>query len=211
MYRVTILCSDAQHPVMQSLEHWVDGNRGRAETRIIRRAEEVEDGDFLFLVSCHQIVKPDVLDRFRFALVLHASELPKGRGMSPHIWAILSGSNEVVLSLLSAAEALDSGPIWQQRRLSFDGTELYNEINDKLFAAELELMNWALDNCDSTTAREQVGEPSFLRKRNPADSEIDPNQSIAQVFDLLRVADPDRYPAFFTLRGQAYRIRLEKV
>jgi methionyl-tRNA formyltransferase len=52
--------------------------------------------------------------------------------------------------------------------------------------------------------------PTYYRKRIPEDSRIDPCGSIAGQFDLLRVADPERYPAFFDFRGHRYEIRLIK-
>jgi methionyl-tRNA formyltransferase len=32
---------------------------------------------------------------------------------------------------------------------------------------------------------------------------------LGEAFDLLRVADPERYPAFFEHRGRTYRIRID--
>jgi spore coat polysaccharide biosynthesis predicted glycosyltransferase SpsG len=34
--------------------------------------------------------------------------------------------------------------------------------------------------------------------------------SIAEQFDLLRVVDPEHYPAFFDYRGKRYIIKMEK-
>ena len=36
-----------------------------------------------------------------------------------------------------------------------------------------------------------------MEKRTPADSEIDPGKSILEQFNLLRIVDSERYPAFF--------------
>jgi len=52
--------------------------------------------------------------------------------------------------------------------------------------------------------------PSYYRRRTPDDSRLDPSRSIAEQFDLLRVADPQRFPAFFDLRGHRYVVRIEK-
>ena len=52
--------------------------------------------------------------------------------------------------------------------------------------------------------------PSYYSKRTPSDSELDPKKSIADQFDLIRVCDPDRFPAYFQLRGSEYKIRLER-
>ena len=95
--------------------------------------------------------------------------------------------------------------------MRIESTALYDEINARLFAVEIELMSWALEHCDRAQPRPQAGEPSYYRRRVPADSRIDPERPLVESFDLLRVADPERYPAFFEHRGQKYRIRIEKV
>lgn len=211
MQSVSILCTDPTHPVNSWLEAWAERESSRARTEIRRDMKELEGGDFLFLVSCHQIIRKPVRDLYRHTLVLHASALPQGRGMSPHIWQLLEGADRITLSLLKAEDGLDSGDIWHQVEMVFDGTELHDEIHRKLFDAEVELMSWALDHCDSTTARPQHGEGSFYRKRNPDDSRVDIERPFKEAIHLLRVADPDRYPAFFEYRGQKYRIRIDKL
>ncbi len=52
---------------------------------------------------------------------------------------------------------------------------------------------------------------SYGRKRFPKDSKIDPEKSIADQFNILRVADPNRYPAFFEYLGNKYLIEIKKV
>jgi methionyl-tRNA formyltransferase len=209
--RVAILCSDPLHPVHPWLERWATAVAGRADVCVHRSVTEVDTGDFLFLVSCHELIRADVRSRFRYTLVLHASDLPSGRGMSPHVWQILAGANTVVMTLLNAEDAVDTGDIWQQIPVTFNGTELYDEIHARLFDAELALMGWALEHCDAGRPRPQAGPASYFRRRVPGDSAIDPARPIAEVFDLLRVADPDRYPAYFELRGRRYRIRIDRM
>ena len=115
----------------------------------------------------------------------------------------------MTLSLLEAVDALDTGRIWHQTEVAIPDTAVCTEINALLFTAELALMDWALTHCDHATPRNQEGEPSYYRKRGPADSRIDPQRPLAEAFDLLRIADPERYPAFFDYRGRRYRLRLD--
>lgn len=211
MKSVSILCTDPQHPVNAWLTRWASAQSSTARVQILRDYRQLEGGDFLFLVSCHQIIRRPVRDLFRHTLVLHASALPQGRGMSPHVWQILQGAESLCVTLLNAEDELDSGDIWHQMELRFDGTELHDEIHAKLFDAELALMSWALEHCDRTTPRKQSGESSFFRKRSPEDSRVDPGRPLTESFNLLRIADPDRYPAFFEYRGQKYRIRIDKL
>lgn len=209
MHRVSILCSDPAHPVNEALSAWAISRAASAQVEILRRAAELRGGDFLFLVSCHEILPRRIRDLYRHTLVLHASDLPRGRGMSPHVWQILEGADVIKVTLLAAEDGLDTGDIWHQLEIVFDGTELCDEINRKIFDAELALMTWALDHSQSVEPRAQHGEPTYYRRRVPEDSRVDPTNTIEQAFNLLRVADPDRYPAFFVLRGRRFRIRID--
>ena len=57
-----------------------------------------------------------------------------------------------------------------------------------------------------------MGDPgTYMTKRIPADSQLDPCKSIAEQFDLLRVADSQRFPAFFDYRGKRYLVKIENV
>jgi methionyl-tRNA formyltransferase len=143
---------------------------------------------------------------------LHASDLPKGRGWSPHIWAILDSKEQITLCLLEAADLVDSGSIWLKTTFVLEGHELLDEINAKLFSAELDLMTKAVERFGKIRPAQQIGDPGgWLRKRSPADSRVDPQKTIATQFNLLRVADNDRYPAFFEYLGVKYLIKIEKV
>ncbi|MBK6850098.1 MAG: UDP-glucuronic acid dehydrogenase [Burkholderiales bacterium] len=208
--QISILCTDPQHPVNAWLERWVDQHRDGADTAIHRDYRQLTGGDFLFLVSCHQIIKKPVRDLFRRTLVLHASALPMGRGMSPHVWQILEGRRDITLTLLNAEDGLDSGDIWNQITFPVAPTALYDEIHTALFDAEVAMMSWAIENCDRVQPCKQSGPSSFYRKRTPDDSRIDPDKTITDQFDLLRVVDPARYPAYFELHGQKYIIQITK-
>jgi methionyl-tRNA formyltransferase len=197
MTNVTILCTDPMHPVNTWLQVWKDEQPPEVCVLILRDLGDVGQGDFLFLISCHQIVPKVVRNRFRHTLVVHASALPEGRGMSPQVWQVVNGASKLTVTLLNAEDELDSGDIWHQ-------------IDFPLAGTELTLLTWALGECDRNVPRRQVGEPTYFRRRTPADSAIDPHRPLAEFFDLLRIADPNRYPAFFTYRGCTYRIRIEK-
>lgn len=172
----------------------------------------LEGGDVLFLVSCSQMIREAERQKYKATLVLHASDLPKGRGWSPHIWAILGGKNQITVSLLEASEPVDSGAIWLKTRFELVGHELLLEINAKLFEAEISLMTQAVEQFASIVPEQQKGDHGpYMVKRTPMDSRLDPHKTIAEQFDLLRIVDSQRYPAFFDYRGMRYSLKIEKV
>lgn len=213
MMKIAIICSDLNHPVMPHLLKWQQKWHGRHDVQIASRIETVDQADITYLVSCSQIITADARLRLGAVMVLHASDLPKGRGWSPHVWDIIGGAETLTLSLIEAVDPVDSGGIWVQDRIPVPRDALYDEINALLFEAELKLMDMGLGLLASGALprAQPVIESTWHPKRKPEDSELDPTESIEAQFDLIRVCDPDRYPAFFTLRGQRYAIELRKL
>ena len=66
--------------------------------------------------------------RFRHTLVVHESDLPQGKGWSPLTWQILAGQVSIPVTLFEAVKRADSGPIYAQRWLHFEGHELIDEL-----------------------------------------------------------------------------------
>lgn len=209
---LSILCTDSGHPVVPRLRQWLQemAALGHA-TALCFDKRDLAGGDILFLVSCSQLIGAAERGKFATVLVLHASDLPRGRGLSPHVWSILNGENEIAVCVLEAADPVDSGPVWIRTRFALEGHELLPEINEKLFSAELALMTQVVESYRALTPTPQRGEPGpYMQKRTCEDSRLDAGKSIADQFDLLRIVDNDRYPAFFDYRGKRYLIRIEK-
>lgn len=211
--KIIIVCSDVNHPVFQHLESWQKENKAKYQIELVDRVSEIKKpGDILFLISCSEIVRETTRELFDYTLVLHASDLPDGRGWSPHIWDVINGKSKITLSLLNAEDSVDTGDIWQKKEILLDGTELFDEINEKLFSAELELMSWACENVYKVEPKTQPSSAStnYHRKRTPKDSEVSVDSSISEIFNLLRVCDPNRFPAYFSMNGTEYNIKIEK-
>jgi methionyl-tRNA formyltransferase len=211
--KISVLCSDPDHPVVKSLQGWIAvmSSKGHAASLLYDK-NDLQGGDVLFLVSCSQMIGNTERKKYKAALVLHASDLPKGRGWSPHIWSILNDADRIVVSLLEADNPVDSGAIWLKTEFRLEGHELLPEINEKLFAAELLLMTQAIEQFDRIRPTQQLGDPgSYMPKRSSADSRLEPNKTIAEQFNLLRVVDSQRYPAFFDYRGKRYLLKIEKI
>jgi UDP-2,4-diacetamido-2,4,6-trideoxy-beta-L-altropyranose hydrolase len=175
-------------------------------------ASDAPPADVCVLLSWGHVVDADFRGRYRYTVVAHASDVPKGRGWSPLAWDILNGADHVVVSLLEVAEKVDAGAVHFQQTLHFEGHELLPEMQRALSQAIGRLCVAFADACARGTppAREQSGTPSYYRRRNAADSVLDPQATIAAQFDLLRIVDNDRYPAFFEHRGHRYVLMIRK-
>ena len=210
---IQILNTDPSHPINPYLSRLKANLEYDHSVSIIRSPKQVTNGDLLFLVSCNVLVDRAATERFKHALVLHASDLPKGRGWSPHIWELLNGADCITVSLLDAAAAIDCGDIYKKITFDIPRSALWDEINDLIFSTEIQLIEFAIKNFENLKKYPQNSdtEVTYYPKRNPKDSEIDPNKPISEQFDLIRVCDPNRFPAHFHYRGEAYKIILEKL
>jgi len=211
--RITILCTSHTHPVNARIETWMAWRSKDHQVDLVRTRKELTQGEVLFLISCGEIITKKDRDQYGHTFVLHASDLPKGRGWNPHIWAVVNGANEITVTLLEAEDKVDTGAIWGQLVVPIPKHLLWNELNEALFDAEFKLMDMLVDSLGSIQPRAQAEdvEPTYYRLRRPSDSELDPQRSIAEQFDLLRVCDPDRYPAYIQLNGHRYTVKVEKV
>lgn len=211
--KISIICSDHNHPVYPYLARWKTKHEKRHTIELIKDKKSAQGGDILFLISCNQIITAEDRARYGSSLVLHASDLPRGRGWSPHIWEISKGSECITLTLLDAADKVDSGNIWKKQQIQIPKHALWNEINHILFEAELELMDFAINAIHKILPTPQSDglEASYHPRRTSKDSEVDPAKSILAQFDLLRVCDPNRFPAYFDHLGHRYTIKLEKI
>ncbi|HLH51561.1 MAG TPA: formyltransferase family protein [Roseiarcus sp.] len=209
--KISVLCSDPTHPVFSALQDWATRHSGAHEIELVTGSDALSGGDILFLISCQEIIGRSTRERYVKTLVLHAGDLPERRGWSPHIWTVLDGENDITVTLLEADDGVDTGAIWKKMSISLEGHELYDEINRLLFDAELELMDFAVKNFGTVQPHPQNAKnATYCRRRRPEDSRIDPDRPLREQFNLLRVSDPSRYPAFFELNGYIYDLVIKR-
>lgn len=178
------------------------------DTAFITSLDERE-GDIAFLLSCRNIVSSDKLRFHKSNIVVHESDLPKGKGWSPVAWEILNGHNEITLSLFEAVEKVDSGKIYIKGKINFNGDELLPEIREKVATKTIEMAIKYIQQYPMI-GQEQYGVETFYRRRTPDDSELDINKSIDEQFNLMRIADNDKFPLFFWKNNTKYILKISK-
>ena len=176
------------------------------EVRFLNDQKEIVKGDVLCLLGCEKIFKRLNLNKYN--LVVHESDLPRGKGWSPLTWQVLEGSNRIPITLFEAVEKVDSGIIYNQDFIELNGSELLSEIKHKQGVMTIKLILDFLKRIDIIKPRNQYGEQTFYSRRTKGDSKLDINKSIKDQFNLLRVCDNERYPAFFTINEKKYIIKI---
>lgn len=177
----------------------------------IHDEKQIEKGDILFILSYYKLVSEEVLKKNTHNIVIHASNLPSGKGWSPATWQILEGKNKIPLTLFEAIKDVDSGPVYFQDILELDGGELAKEWQNKLGKKIGEMVLKFIKLYPNMKGKKQKGKDSFYPKRTPEDSELDINKTIKEQFNLLRVVDNEKYPAFFIYKGKRYALKIYKL
>ncbi|MDD2541973.1 MAG: formyltransferase family protein [Desulfuromonadaceae bacterium] len=174
--------------------------------------QDATHADFCFCLSFSQILPDSILKKYKHTLIVHESDLPQGRGWAPMTWQILEGKNRIPITLLEATAKIDAGPIYLQEWIELNGTELNSEWRKLQAQATQRLCKTWAESYPSIArcGREQIGEGTIYPRRRPEDSQLDPAKSLAEQFDLLRVVDNLRYPAYFEYRGERYKLLVEK-
>ena len=163
--------------------------------------------NYLFLIEKDIISHPKKL-----IFNIHGSLLPKYRGRTPHVWAIINGEKMAGITAHTIDEGCDTGKIISQIKvpIEYDDTganmlkkyeslyfPLIQEILEKIEGDSLEL----IDQNDK--------EATFFEKRVSSDGIIDWNLPKEQIRDWIR-AQAFPYPGAFTfLEGK--KITIDKV
>jgi methionyl-tRNA formyltransferase len=184
----------------------------RHKVSFVHGTGSISRGDLLIILGFFKIVPPAVLKRNKTNVVIHESALPKGRGWSPVTWAIIEGSKSVPLTLFEAVKKVDAGEIYLRDKVQLRGHELLPEVQSKVAGKIVQLCERFVKSYPVILKRgvTQRGKTTYYPRRQPKDSRLNPNQSVARQFNLLRSVNNDVYPAYFTLRGHTYTLKIEK-
>lgn len=151
--------------------------------------------NYLFIVNDDLIKLPS-----GFAINIHGSLLPKYRGRTPHVWAIINGEKETGITAHLIKEGVDTGEIIAQVRIPINegdtGATLlkkYNEIYPELINRVLEMVESG--PLQLTPQNEAIA--TYFGKRTPEDGRICWDWSRERIRNWIR-AQAAPYPGAFS-------------
>ncbi len=208
--KIAVLTSDSWFvPYAQKLMNIL--NAIGYDTNLFLDHDEINrDFEIVFILSYFKIIGNNFLRKHKHNIVIHASDLPNGRGWAPLFWQILEKKNKIPITLFEANENADDGDFYIKDYILLEGHELNDEIREKQAKKTFELCLKFLNDYNNLMPIKQSGTITHYRKRTPKDSELDINKSIKEQFDLLRIVNNDEYPAFFEYNGCKYIVKIYK-
>ncbi|MBU0650187.1 methionyl-tRNA formyltransferase [Patescibacteria group bacterium] len=162
--------------------------------------------------SCPWIISNEIWGRYT-CLNVHASLLPKHRGIHPVNWAIIMGDEKSGVTVhLIDREGLDNGPIIMQKAVPIHKKDDAATLRQKLTTLGGPLLVQALDLFQSRKVQfieQDESRASYDPKRTPEDSKIDWTINSQEIINLIR-ALVNPYPnAFCTNKRTMKLVRIE--
>jgi len=160
--------------------------------------------DMCFVAGWYWLIDGESLKQLpRGAIGVHNSLLPKYRGGSPLVWAMINGEPVVGVSLFSLVEEMDAGPIWAQRYQKVEPTFYIENVLNLLEAKTLSTLRdcWPriLDGTLTPVPQDHRA-ATFCAQRYPEDGLIDWDWSAERIYNFVR-AQSVPYPGSFTYLG----------
>tara|TARA_B110000977_G_C11080774_1_gene492854 strand:+ start:2434 stop:3093 length:660 start_codon:yes stop_codon:yes gene_type:complete len=170
--------------------------------------------DINIIFSYFKIIEKKYLNKSKKNIVIHASNLPYGRGMSPLTWQILKGKTTVIFTLIEANEKMDEGKIYYKKKIKIPKDVLFNEIKKIQLESSLGLIFKFLGKYKKTgrfpVSFLQKGSPYYFKLRTKIHSKLNINKSIRSQFNHIRVCDPENYPSYFIINKKKFVINVHK-
>lgn len=185
--------------------------------RVLRREDLLAPPDELRDVQCLSvgfgyILPKAFLAHVRICLNVHGTLLPKYPGARSLNWLLVNGEQENGVTVHIVDEGVDTGPIVLQRAFRLSNFETSASLFRKTLQLEPDVVVDALRRYEregpSCATPQPPHKATRCLDRVPAHSEIDPEKPLASLFNEIRAADPDRFPAYFYVDGQKVCIRL---
>ena len=153
----------------------------------------------------------EVIEAAEILLNVHGTLLPAYAGARTLNWVIECGERESGVTVHRIDDGVDTGPILVQRSFPisrFDtGPSLYRRTLE--FEPELVVEALALYASGRAEFRPQPRDGVVRHPdRVPEHSELDPTRPLNELYDKIRAADPDRYPAYFSVDGTKVCVRI---
>jgi methionyl-tRNA formyltransferase len=152
--------------------------------------------NYLFIIENNLILFPE-----KIAINVHGSLLPKYRGRTPHVWAIINNEKYTGITVHKIDQGCDTGDIIEQLKIPIDDEDTGADILKKYCKAYIPIIETALNKINSNQlqlVKQDETVASYFGKRTPDDGLINWNWQKERIKNWVRaLAYP--YPGAFTI------------
>ena len=178
------------------------------------RKEGVQDlvnlkPDFLISAAYGQLISQEIIDIPKYeTLNIHPSLLPKYRGASPIMSAILNGDKETGVAIMKMVLQMDAGATYVVEKVKINENETAGELTERLFKLGSQLLLETIEKIVSGKAvlTEQNEEKvTFCSKIMKEDAKLNFEFDCKKLFDMTRAYNPSPV-AYFEYHNENYKV-----
>lgn len=151
--------------------------------------------NYLFLIDKDIINFPK-----KYAINVHGSLLPKYRGRTPHVWAIINNETKTGITAHLIDSGCDTGNIIEQIEVPIDSLDTGASVLEKfnhLYWPLIEKVLIKIEINQLTFTEQDDSKATFFGKRTPDDGQINWNWQKERINNWVR-AQAHPYPGAFT-------------
>lgn len=160
--------------------------------------------DLCFVVNWYWLIGHDILTAIPYGFIgIHNSLLPKYRGGSPLVWAIINGENQAGFSLFKLRNGIDNGKIWMQETVDIGPFDYIGDVLAKLerrIETILKKKYTSIINGTIEPFKQDDNLATYYAQRYPSDGKIDWHKPAQYIYNFIR-AQSDPYPGAFIYYG----------
>lgn len=132
--------------------------------------------------------------------IFHDALLPKYRGFSPLIWAMMNGETTVGATLFEMSENVDEGRIVDQEPVAIGAEDYVQSVMDRMTTAYLTILQRNIAGLLSGTvslAEQDHSQATYTAPFSPDKCRINWQDSARNIYNLVRAVAPP-YPGAYT-------------
>ena len=159
--------------------------------------------DLIVVVSYGQILSDEIIDIGKYGCInVHASLLPKYRGASPIISAIMNGEEKTGVTIMRVSREVDAGNMIAREETQIFKNETGGELSNRLAEIGAKLLVKVVEQIESGNFSEEVqnvDEATFTKMIKKEDLELDFSMSATEIYNKVRALCPA--PVAYMLKG----------
>lgn len=171
------------------------------------------DIDIIASINYLFLIEEDIINHSnKLSFNIHGSLLPKYRGRTPHVWAIINNEKEAGITAHVIDAGCDTGEIIHQIKIPIGNEDTGANMLEKYAEAYFPLVKKVLYDIEHNQLNlmlQKESSATYFGKRTPADGAIDWNWNREKIRNWVR-AQAHPYPGAFTFYG-GQKIKIDKV
>lgn len=213
---ISKICTTSIEPNIDKYRNFAYEKNIKFEVFSKKNIEELfskNDEEILLSVGYRFIIPSNVFNKFKYAINIHPSLLPKYKGAYSGFAIIENGENETGITAHFIDSGIDTGDIIQQVIIPLTKFDTINSMSQKVSNIEANFVSDVIKNIidNNFKVQKQISGDNMIynKKRVPEDSLIDINKPLIELYNKIRSCNQENYPAYFELDGKKIKVRLE--